>query len=236
MTQGHALLDPGPLPDPVGMVLLEPPLPPHEQGRADFYALIAALLLAPPAAQLLHELAQAPPLTRGLARSPLEQSWERLVAAASAMDEAAVSEEYSALFVALGTPQVDPYASRYLASALMDVPLAALRADLRALGLARTGHATEIEDHLGALCEVMRVLIAGAPGIPRQPVSTQKRFFEARIAPWHSACLDDLRRAEGSNFYRCVADFIAAYFAVEAEAFAIDEPEDDDRGDAGGTA
>lgn len=199
------------------------PLPPHEQGRADFHALIAALLLAPPSDVLLGAIAQAGSLPVLQQTSPLQSAWARLQAAVAAVDDEAVAEEYAALFTALGTPKVDPYASRYLSGFMMDKPLAALRAELRALGLGRRAGAREPEDHLGALCETMRVLIAGAPGIARRPLAVQRHFFETQIAPWHLACLDDMRRASGANFYQRVADFIEAFFAVESQAFAIDD-------------
>ncbi len=209
---------PTPLPQPVGM-----PLPPHEQGRADFHALIAALLLAPPDDGLLAAIADAasPPLLPPA--SPLQQAWAQLQAAASAVDAAAVAEEYAGLFTGIGTPAVDPYASRYVGGFMMGAPLAALRAELRALGLGRRAGASEPEDHLGALCETMRLLIAGAPGVERRGLAVQRRFFERQIAPWHLACLADMRRAAGANFYRRVADVIEAFFAVESQALAIDE-------------
>jgi TorA maturation chaperone TorD len=85
----------------------------------------------------------------------------------------------------------------------------------------------ESEDHLGALCETMRVLIAGGPGIRRQPLAQQKAFFEARIASWYARCLDDMAHAEGANFYRPIAAFVAALLTIEAEAFAVEDGFDD---------
>lgn len=200
-----------------------PALAPEEQARADFYALISRLLLAAPQAQLLAALAAADSIAAAQAGSPLEQAWENLVLAAGVIDADAVQEEFDALFVAVATPAVNPYASLYLAGFMMEKPLAALRADLAALGLARNARGGEPEDHLGALCEAMRILIAGAPGVRPQPVPAQQAFFDKHIAPWHARCLDDIRRAQGANFYRRVADFIEAFFDVEAQAFDIEE-------------
>lgn len=201
----------------------QPALAPEEQARADFYALISRLLLAAPDAPLLAALAAADSIAPAQAGSPLEQAWESLVLAAAIVDADAVKEEFDALFVAVATPAVNPYASLYLTGFMMEKPLAALRADLAALGLARHARSGEPEDHLGALCEAMRILIAGAPGVMPQPVAAQRAFFDKHIAPWHARCLDDIRRAQGANFYQRVADFIEAFFAVEAQAFDIED-------------
>ncbi|RZA32819.1 MAG: hypothetical protein EOP92_24100, partial [Lysobacteraceae bacterium] len=83
--------------------------------------------------------------------------------------------------------------------------------------------AGEFEDHLGALCETMRVLVAGAPRIPRQPLARQQAFFEVHIAPWYERCLADIAAAEGANYYRLVARLAGAFLAIEAEAFEVGE-------------
>jgi len=200
----------------------------EEQARADLYALAARLLLGPADAALLGDLAAADALVAGQAGSPLEQAWEKLVLAAGIVEPDAVREEFDGLFVSVGTPPVNPYASLYLAGFMMEKPLAALRTDLAGLGLARRAGSGELEDHLGALCEVMRILIGGAPGMAPQPVPAQKAFFEKHIAPWHVACLNDMRGAEGANFYQRVADFIEAFFEIEAQAFEMEEAGDEE--------
>lgn len=197
-------------------------MPPEEQARADFYALGARLLLAAPDAGLLAALANADPLASH-GDNPLDQAWENLTLAAAVTDIDAVQEEYDALFISTGTPAVNPYASLYLAGFMMEKPLATLRADLASLGLTRMRGSGEPEDHLGALCETMRILIGGAAGISPQPLSVQKGFFEKHIAPWQAACLADIRNAQGANFYCRMADFIQAFFEIEAQAFDIED-------------
>lgn len=204
----------------VGIAL---PLPPEDQARSDLYALAARLLLAPPDAALLAGLAAADPILAEGGEHQLADAWEKLVLASSVMDADAVAEEFDALFVSSGTPALNPYGSLYLSGFMNDTPLAELRADLAAFGIGRVRGVAESEDHLGALCETMRVLIAGGSGIPRQPLSRQKAFFDARIAPWYARCLKDMQNAEGANFYRLVAAFVAALLAIEAEAFAVEE-------------
>lgn len=199
------------------------PLCGEDQARADLYALVARLLFAAPDAALLAALASADPICAGTGERPLEDAWEKLVLAAGVIDAGAAADEFAELFISTGTPQVNPYGSLYLCGYMNDKPLAALRTDLARLRLARVPGTGELEDHLGALCETMRVLVAGGPGAPRRTLGEQKQFFEAHIAPWYGACLADIASAQGANFYRLVAAFAAAFLAIEAEAFAVGE-------------
>lgn len=199
------------------------PLHPEEQARADLYALIARLLFAPPDAALLAQLATADPIAADSGDHPLDIAWEKLVLTASIMDAFAIRDEFNELFISSTTPRINPYGSLYLSGFLNEKPLAALRSELARLRLARVPGTGEMEDHLGALCESMRLLITGGPGGRRQPVHCQKQFFESHIGPWYVRCMDDLRRAEGSNFYRLVADFSQAFLSLEAEAFELDD-------------
>lgn len=213
--------------DPAHFVAVAPPLAGEDQARADLYALLSRLLLAAPDAALLDALAHADPILSEGGDPALEQSWEALTAASGVMDPDAVAEEFDTLFVSVGTPPVNPYGSRYLAGYMNDTPLAELRADLARFGIGRMRGAGEFEDHLGALCETMRVLIAGAPAqsgtIARQPLAQQQAFFEVHIAPWYERCLADIAAAEGANYYRLVARLAGAFLAIEAEAFEVGE-------------
>lgn len=210
-------------PDSIPLALASVPLPlaQEEQARADFHALIARLLLRAPDASLLAALSRADSLSAGQIGSPLETAWEELVLAAGLIDAEAVQAEFDALFVSIGTPLVNPYASVYLAGFMMEKPLSVLRADLSGLGLARIAGSGELEDHLGALCETMRILIAR-----HEPVGSQKAFFEKHIASWYPRCLGDIRHADGVNFYRQVADFVQAFLEIEAQAFDMEEARD----------
>lgn len=199
----------------------------EDQARADLYALLSRLLLAAPDAALLEALASSDPILAEGGDPALERAWEQLTLASGVMDAQVVQDEFSALFVSIGTPPVDPYGSRYLAGYMNDTPLAQLREDLARLGLARMRGRGEFEDHLGALCETMRVLVAGAPGIRRQPLDVQRRFFEAHIGAWCMRALDDIANAVGANYYRLVARFAQAFLAIEAESFAVGEETDE---------
>jgi TorA maturation chaperone TorD len=199
---------------------LQTPISDEDQARGDFYALAASLLLAPPDAALLGALTASEPV-RAEGEFALEDAWLKLTQAASAVDAGAVAGEFSALFISIGDPALNPFGSFYLTGHLNDVPLARLRQDMARLGLGRAPGVGESEDHLGALCETMRVLVAGAPGIARRPVLQQKAFFEAHIRPWYAACLQDIAASPDANFYRVVAGVLDAFLSIEAQAFAV---------------
>jgi TorA maturation chaperone TorD len=161
------------------------PLADEDQARADFYGLFAHLLLAPPNAELLAALAAADPVAAA-GEFALEDAWLKLTQAASVVDAALVADEFSALFISTGTPLLNPYASFYLTGHLNDAPLAALRHDLARLGLARAPGVGEFEDHLGTLCETMRVLIQGGPGMRPRGLSgrgTPRAWPTSRALP-----------------------------------------------------
>lgn len=179
-----------------------------EQERADLYGLLAALLLGPDPG-LVRALAALP--RSGAPEDAFASSWDSLLDAAQRRGDA-VLEEFDTLFVAPGTPRVNPYQCFYLDGWLMDKPLAQLRDELRALGLQRAPGATELEDHLGALCETMRVLITA--GRPRE---VQQRFFARNLAGWTPRCLHDIASAPGADFYRAFAAFAQAFLELESE-------------------
>lgn len=211
----------------LGAAMAPLPLSGEDQARADLYALLASLLLVAPGPALLDDLAAADPICGGEGGHPLEDAWHKLTIAAAVTEADAVAGEFAELFISVGTPRQNPYESRYLSGFLNDIPLSVLRDDLAQLRLARASGAGDFEDHLGALCETMRVLIAGGPGLERQPLAIQKWFFERHIAPWSARCLADIANDPQASFYRLVAGFAQAFFAIEAEAFAFEESIDD---------
>jgi TorA maturation chaperone TorD len=192
--------------------LESPPLP-EDQARADCYALAARLLLAAPDVALLQALADAHreespehlPFEGAPASTSPDRAWRRLTAAASVMPVEAVREEFAALFEGIGKPLIDPYGSPYVAGFMMEKPLAALRSDLAAFGIGRSAHASVPEDHLGALCETMRLLIAGAAGLPPRPPADQLDFFSRHLEPWADRCLADIEKAEPATSGEIIA-------------------------------
>ncbi len=188
---------------------------PEEQARANFYGLLARLFYAPPDASVLKALAMADELDAE--DESVAACWRGLMAAAAATEAQAVRAEYDEVFVGTGKAPVTPYACAYSLRYTNETPLAALRADLAALGLARREQAGEPEDHIAALCDTMRHLIAGE----RRPLAEQQRFFARWIGPNYEALCSAIEASERTSFYRHVARMAKAFFSLEQAAFEM---------------
>jgi len=204
--------------EPIG---LSRPLVPEEQARADCYAVIARLFADTPDRAFLDALANAPRLAESN-DAPLAAAWNRLADASRAMDAEAARQEYDDLFVGVGKSEVNLHGSHWRAGFMMEKPLAELRADLAALGLARKGAATMVEDHASALCETMRLLIAGDVGRDPAPLDVQRNFFRKQLLPWIFDCCDAIDRSSLANYYRRVAEFVRLFMEVERDSLAMD--------------
>jgi TorA maturation chaperone TorD len=196
-------------------------LPPEEAARGDFYALLARLFVAPPDMALLASLAAAEALPAD-GDAALAKAWRDLVQASSAMDADAAAEEYESLFVGVGKSPVSVYAGFYTGAPAADHPRVRIQAALAALGLSRRDHVTEPEDHFAALLDVMRVLVAGGAGRPPATVAEQRRFFTDHLKLGLRPFFDAVIRAPRANYYRRVAEFGAAFAALETESFVLD--------------
>lgn len=202
-------------------VAMQRALPPEEAARANFYALLARLLNAPPDGALLHRIAGAAPLEAD-GEPELARAWRDLVAASSVMDADAAAQEHEALFATMGKQVVSIFAGAYTGAPAVEHPRVRIRADLVALGLAPRPGATEPEDHLGGLLEAMRVLVGGGAGRGPATLEDQRRFFKAHVDPAAGRFFAALARAEPANYYRKVAALGAAFVALEAESFSLD--------------
>ncbi len=189
---------------------------PEEQVRADYYGLLSSLFYAAPDARLLQGMVVS---SGPEGESAFARAWQELARASEVMPPDALAEEYQNLFVGIGRPPVMLFGSFYLAGFMNEKPLAELRTELARMGFRRTDSAPETEDHLAALCDVMRVLIAGNLSMPPAPVAEQRRFFEAHLKPWVLRCCDAASANEKANYYRKVAAFARAFFEIEIQAF-----------------
>jgi TorA maturation chaperone TorD len=184
---------------------------PEEQARADFYGLLARLFYGPPDKALLEGIAATPIDGEGLG-----PTWRELSHAAASADPGKVREEYEERFVGTGKAPVTLYTSAYTTRYTNETPLAALRGELAAMGLARRDGAHEPEDHIAALCDTMRHLIAG-----QRELAEQQRFFHKWIAPAAAPLCDAIDNDPGTVFYRHVSRFARAYFHLEQTAFEM---------------
>lgn len=183
--------------------------------RADLYNYLG-LMLANPADQMLLEQ------TAGLSGddSELGKGIMTLAKMARITKPKTVESEFNKLFIGLGRGELLPYASYYLTGFLNEKPLATLRQDMTARGLARADTVFEPEDNIASLMEMMGALIVGRFGPPAS-LADQKTFFNRHIAPWASLFFSDLEAAKNSVFYASVGTVGRAFMEIEAEAFRL---------------
>ncbi len=186
---------------------------PEEAARANVYALLARLFYAPPDAALLAAVAAEKTAEEGA----LAVAWRELARAAASADTEAVRDEYESVFVGTGRAPVTLYTSAYTMRFSNEAPLAALRAELAALGLARRAEAAEPEDHVAGLCDSMRHLIAKQ----QLELGEQKRFFSRWLLVPGARLCDAIEAHPGTAFYRVVARFAREFFSLEQSAFEM---------------
>ncbi len=189
----------------------------EETARADVYGLLAQLYYAPAPADLLTQL-RAAPTEAPTAGGFLETPWRELVGMAQSMDDESLRTEYNTLFGGMGKPEVYLYGSPYISGFLNEKPVAKLRDDLAALGLARDPDMSETEDHVAYLCEVMRYLIA-SDDVEVANLTQQRQFFSSHLQPWVNAMCDALSQHPQARFYAQLAEFTRAFFSVETQGF-----------------
>lgn len=182
--------------------------------RARLYAFLARILGSAPDESTLAQMRAL-----GCDDTPLGRAFGDLAEVAARMDPVRAEAEYTALFIGLTQGRVVPFASFYKTGFLYEKPLADLRSDLGALGIAAAGPG-EPEDHVAALFEVMHALILGRFGRPAD-LDSQRRFWAAHIGDWAPRLFADIESADEAELYRPVARIGSLFLAIEAEAFAM---------------
>lgn len=189
-------------------------LAPEDQARANLYGLLARLFYAAPDAALLAAIAQSGEL-QAEAGSALASAWKRLVEASAGANAEAVREEFERVFAGTGKAEVTLYTGAYTGRSTLDSPLAALRGELAARGLARREEVYLPEDHVGALCETMRHLIAEQ----HADLEEQYRFFKRWIGPAAQPLCNAMEKSANTDYYKCVGNLASNYFELERTAF-----------------
>ena len=202
-------------------VALHHRLDPEDRARANFYAILAGLFADAPDAALLASIGRSE-LLEDAEAGELPRAWNRLVAACRVMDPEAARQEHTDLFVGTGRAEVNLHGSHWRSGFMMEKPLVELRLDLAKLGLGRRPESTQVEDHLSALFEAMRLLIEGDPARPPSKLIIQKGFFETHVGSWVFDLFSSLKESPLANFYRPVAEFAELFMALERDSFAID--------------
>lgn len=190
-----------------------------EAARADLYGALSRLWIGAPDAALLanwRAAAAAAPFVGAL----LEAAWTALADALAHTTVEAATDEYDALFLGVGRPEVFLYGSYYLSGFLNERPLAALRGDLATLGLQRERERGETEDHIACVFEVMRYLISGDDaGVCN--LEQQRRFFRAHVQSWAEALCDAVQAHPRAVLWREVAAFTRSFVQMEVQAFDL---------------
>lgn len=190
--------------------------PPEDAARADLYALLSRLFYAGPDAAMLSAIAAAQQLI-ATSDSELSKTWSALCTAAKSADADAAKIEYDQLFVGTGKAPVSIYASHYLTGSFKEQTLVNLRDELQRAGLQRRGAATEPEDHLAGLLDVMRHLVMR--GDSDQSVAAQTSFFESYLKPWYAKFAVEAIKMPTAAFYPAVVRFMQSFFDIEVESF-----------------
>ena len=200
-------------------VALAHPLTAEDRNRGEFYAVLARLYADAPDAKLLQSIAAAQPIEDDGA---VAGAWNRLIAASGVMDADAAAQEYTDLFIGVGQCEVNLHGSHWIAGAMLERPLAELRSALVALGLGRRRDVVMLEDHLSALFETMRLLVAGEGDRPPASLPTQRAFFERHIAPWAFLCCSAIHQSSIANYYSRVAELTTQFMALDRDALAME--------------
>lgn len=204
-----------------------PTLSEEDRARADCYALISRLFYAAADDALLKLLAAAAP-DRESAVPPQDiegedrdasayaEAFRALQHAARKADADAVRQEFDDFFVGAGKALVTPYTAGYVAPHSPDRHLLALRELIATWGLARREAVFEVEDHVSALCDVMRWLIERD-----YPLEEQAAFFTDFVYAGAAAFCDAIDSNPNAGFYRAVARLARAFLAIEKHGFEL---------------
>jgi TorA maturation chaperone TorD len=187
--------------------------------RTACYALIARLFHSGPDEELLASIELADELTNDCADVRLTTAWKALNIAAAAMDAKTATNEFDKAFVGNGEAKVIPYASAYLTHTIKEQLIGRLRKDVARIGLTNREFASEHEDHLPGLCEVMWHLITTVSN--DVGIREQKDFFLNYLAPFRSGFCHALEASPHTSFYKHVARFTEAFLNIEAESFGV---------------
>ncbi len=183
--------------------------------RANTYGLLASLLAGPPADATLALLTALDAGDTDPRETDIGKALQQLVARARSLDSDVVRDEFATLFIGVTRGEVVPYGSWYQSGFMMDKPLAELRSTLGQLGYERREGVYESEDHIAALCDLMRGLILDAEDDFKTALDKQRAVYRAHLSPWAGRFFNDLSLAEHGDFYRALAKLGGSFMALE---------------------
>ncbi len=188
----------------------------EDELRAQLYEFLATLLRIEPADAVVHQVSKL-----SGDDTPIGQASATLAHLAQQIDGPAVRAEYVDLFIGVGRGELLPYCSYYLTGFLNEKPLAKLRQDMAAIGIARADGVKEPEDHIASLCDMMAGLIRGQ--FSRSfTLAEQASFFKKHLAPWAGLFFNDLESAKNAVFYAPVGSIGKAFMDIESKSFDME--------------
>ncbi len=184
--------------------------------RAGTWSLLGNLLAAPPDADLLQRLGDID--DRGIDDGDaMARAWSMLRLAAEQATTSEIAREYQAVFIGVGGGEIIPYASYYLTGSLLERPLILLRQDLQALGVERREQVSEPEDHAGAICEIMALVISDA----EVSFEWQHAFFQRHLGGWMDRFFEEVQQAPSAGFYKAVGRLGEELVRLEQRYFSM---------------
>jgi TorA maturation chaperone TorD len=197
--------------DEAGQLVVE------DAARAKLYALIGRLFYGPPDANVLAEIRRGAGAESGEHDTTrLGAAWRALQEGCGSVSPAMIRQEYDDLFVGVGRAPVTPYLFGYAEPSAPDRHLVRLRDQLTAWGFSRRNNVFEVEDHVAALSDVMRLLIEEG-----RPLEEQQLFFASFVYPGAMLFFAAVQQAPAAAFYKLVVAFAHAFVEVEKEAFEM---------------
>lgn len=183
--------------------------------RAQVYGLVANFLSEPPSKEMLA-------IGAGLTGddTPLGKAVATFALLCQRSNAETVAEEYHDLFIGVARGELLPYASYYLTGFLNEKPLAKLRNDMDALGVERDAKASEPEDHIASIFDIMAGLVDGRFG-EASTLAEQHKFFDAHISSWAPYFFRDLESAKTSVLYAGLGSIGRVFVEIEDTAFSM---------------
>jgi TorA maturation chaperone TorD len=193
---------------------------PEDLARADLYGLIARLFHQAPDQELLDQIVASIPEGQETQAedAPLAKVWHSVVEVAKSNPAKAWQDEFDQNFISVGRPNIILNGSFYMAGHLNEKPLVDIRRALETFGLESAEEITETEDHISALCEVMRYLIAG-DDVEISNLTNQRIFFNDHIRTWYDELCDAIEAIPEMHLYHPVAALTREFFAIEGQSF-----------------
>jgi TorA maturation chaperone TorD len=191
---------------------------PEDLARADLYGLIARFFQMPPDQELLDQIAATADQYDAADEAPLAKVWMDVVEVAKNNPAKAWHDEFDLNFISVGKPNVVLNGSFYMAGHLNEKPLVNIRNALAEFGLEAAQEITETEDHISALSEVMRYLIAG-DDVEISNLTNQRVFFNQHIRPWYDELCDAIEGIPEMHLYHPIASLTREFLAIEGQGF-----------------